>query len=303
MRGAMAWGRIGHEAVAMVAQLRLEADTPGGSSEGSKGSTVLSALFERFDAFGLKDDLSSVANWADDIKYSPAYRFTARLHYVNPFDDEPDVCSLSNGMDCPGGRCVIDAVVKYWRILALGEQGWGSSTSSSIREEGEGKRFDALRFLIHLVGDAHQPLHVSGRQRGGNDARVLFFGRGASLHEVWDSLVLDRMLLAKDRGRSEQDRTDDVQRYAERLFERRTTTYLPPASEEEGSVVDLAKDEVLKWAAETNRENCAVVWSDGYENISLAYYDRAAKIVDAQILRAGERLASSLRRAVMTLEM
>lgn len=47
-----------------------------------------------------------------------------------------------------------------------------------------------LRFLIHLLGDLHQPLHLTGRDRGGNNARFLFEGRVRSLHSVWDSGIL-----------------------------------------------------------------------------------------------------------------
>ncbi len=51
----------------------------------------------------------------------------------------------------------------------------------------------ALRFAIHIIADLHQPLHVgNGRDRGGNDVKVRFFGRPTSLHRVWDSGLIDR---------------------------------------------------------------------------------------------------------------
>jgi hypothetical protein len=51
----------------------------------------------------------------------------------------------------------------------------------------------ALRFVIHLVGDLHQPLHVGDNgDRGGNDTRVRFFTRGSNMHRVWDSGIIDR---------------------------------------------------------------------------------------------------------------
>jgi hypothetical protein len=51
----------------------------------------------------------------------------------------------------------------------------------------------ALRFVIHLVGDLHQPLHVGDDgDRGGNDTQVRFFTRGSNMHRVWDSGIIDR---------------------------------------------------------------------------------------------------------------
>jgi nuclease S1 len=51
----------------------------------------------------------------------------------------------------------------------------------------------ALRFVIHLVGDLHQPLHVGdNHDRGGNDAQVRFFDRGSNMHWVWDSGIIER---------------------------------------------------------------------------------------------------------------
>lgn len=50
----------------------------------------------------------------------------------------------------------------------------------------------ALRFMVHLFGDAHQPLHLTGRARGGNDIWIRFEGRKAKLHSVWDTLIIDK---------------------------------------------------------------------------------------------------------------
>lgn len=52
----------------------------------------------------------------------------------------------------------------------------------------------ALRFLVHYVGDLHQPLHLTGRARGGNDVKVHFEGRLNKLHSVWDSQILNKHL-------------------------------------------------------------------------------------------------------------
>jgi hypothetical protein len=54
-------------------------------------------------------------------------------------------------------------------------------------------RQEALRWVVHLVADIHQPLHaIDDHDRGGNDVPVRFFGLPCNLHQVWDSDILDR---------------------------------------------------------------------------------------------------------------
>ena len=49
----------------------------------------------------------------------------------------------------------------------------------------------ALKFLVHFIGDMHQPLHVGrGEDRGGNSIRVRWFGESRNLHSVWDSAII-----------------------------------------------------------------------------------------------------------------
>ena len=55
----------------------------------------------------------------------------------------------------------------------------------------------ALRFIVHIIGDLHQPLHVgNGTDRGGNDVKVTWFGELTNLHSVWDSGMIDRQELS-----------------------------------------------------------------------------------------------------------
>ena len=49
-----------------------------------------------------------------------------------------------------------------------------------------------LRYLVHLIGDIHQPLHVGrGQDRGGNDIKVKWFGDDSNLHRVWDTNMIE----------------------------------------------------------------------------------------------------------------
>lgn len=55
----------------------------------------------------------------------------------------------------------------------------------------------ALRFIVHIIGDLHQPLHAgNGTDRGGNQAKVKFFGEESNLHSVWDSGLIDKQQLS-----------------------------------------------------------------------------------------------------------
>ena len=75
----------------------------------------------------------------------PSYAWSERLHFV----DTPDwLCEFDFTRDCPNGVCAVGAVVNYTRRLLPG---------SDLDSE---QRVEALKFLVHFVGDLHQPLHV-----------------------------------------------------------------------------------------------------------------------------------------------
>ena len=65
------------------------------------------------------------------------------------------------------------------------------------RKKTRDERALALRLIIHIIGDLHQPLHVgNGTDRGGNDVKVTWFGEQSNLHSVWDSKIIDRQGLS-----------------------------------------------------------------------------------------------------------
>ena len=111
-----------------------------------------------------KCHLAPVATWADNIRYR--MRWSAPLHYVNGVGDHPSQ------------RCV------------FGEEGWqgrpgvnvlaGIENTTRWIEEGYAGEEEALKFLVHWMGDMHQPLHMSGREKGGNGAKVAWNGRSTS---------------------------------------------------------------------------------------------------------------------------
>lgn len=161
------WGPQGHRLVAMVAANHL---TP--------------AAHQGVRALLGNETLADVAVWADTYVYD-GHRETQPWHYVNiPADGTQYVA----GRDCLHHDCVVDRILENQARLAN-------------RSLGRADRATALRFLVHFVGDVHQPFHAIGIERGGNGIPVSIFGsptcgRGGSdrfscnLHGLWDSELI-----------------------------------------------------------------------------------------------------------------
>lgn len=153
-----AWGKTGHRVVAAIADREL--------------SGLARAKIEQILEPG--ESLDEAANWPDEMRAAPGefWQKTATpWHYVTlngtVYDHAP-----------PEGDA-LEALGRFSRIL---------QDPSASREQ----KKTALRFVIHLVGDLHQPLHVGKlNDRGGNEVKVTFFGKPTNLHSVWDSLLVD----------------------------------------------------------------------------------------------------------------
>jgi hypothetical protein len=124
------------------------------------------------------DKLPAACSWADNIKSDHKWDWSKPLHYINPALDNPPVsCVYRPGPDdCPNSICVTEAIKNYTTRL----------TSKTDPDPSE-----SFKFLIHFIGDIHQPLHASGRMRGGTQALVRFDRRVTNLHAVWDSLMFE----------------------------------------------------------------------------------------------------------------
>ncbi|MDA1313967.1 MAG: S1/P1 nuclease [Acidobacteria bacterium] len=162
---AWSWGPMGHRIVAKIAEQRLH---PQARMRfrllAGKGAT-----------------LDSVANWADEIR--EARPETAPWHYINI---APGSKELDLKRDCPGGDCITAKAREFQGLVRLAMK----------KQE---KRLDALRFLVHLMGDLHQPLHAGfASDRGGNGIRVIVAGEESTLHAYWDSKLLDENVEDED---------------------------------------------------------------------------------------------------------
>ena len=120
------------------------------------------------------------ANWPDFIKSDTTgvWKQTDRWHYVN-INPQPNFKMFSDSLQVQTGPNL------YTQIKTLSEQIKDKKTAAKDREI-------ALRFLIHLVGDSSQPLHVGrAEDLGGNKVKVKFFGENTNLHTLWDTKLID----------------------------------------------------------------------------------------------------------------
>lgn len=236
-----AWGTHSHEMVAEIAARHLQPETR---------KVIEELLGDRAD-LAMRD----VASWADTIRDQPRYRSTSPLHYVNFPRNQ---CSYSAQRLCANGRCVVDAILKHAKALA--------DTRRSRTE-----RAEDLAFLIHYVGDVHQPLHAGWREdRGGNDFQIQVGRKGSNLHALWDDTLARRAGLS-------------VAKYADRL----------DAAAAVRSDTSWSTRAPSLWA----EESCRLVMDHVYPEsgrVSRDYLDRSVPIVEARIRIAGLRLAALL---------
>ncbi len=242
---ASAWGPSGHRIVAKLAEDQLDA----------KAGREVRYLLGVLGASSMTD----VANWADAMRSDKSQRTlsraTSRLHFVNFSDSR---CHYDPPKICANGQCVVAAINRYAAVLG--------DRSASDRS-----RAEALRYLVHFVGDAHQPLHASYRiDRGGNNYQVRFKGKGSNLHLIWDSKIIGSRRLS-------------WQNYARKL--------------ERQSIAD-DDDNPIDWV----EHSCRITRDEGVyprtRTIDKAYLDRMRPITERQLRLAGKRLADLLERTL-----
>jgi hypothetical protein len=184
---AFAWSCDGHRAVVFVAERLLSANTIGAAKAVLTASPPDPAL-RRSCAPVSADVLADAATWADD--YRDTDPGTGSWHFIN-FPRSIGADTAAYKKYCPNGQCIVDAIVAQFQTL---------KTAADPK-----LRANALRFLLHLVGDIHQPLHaITNGDRGGNCLPVTYFtevpleddrhGYSPNLHRVWDGDSIRRLM-------------------------------------------------------------------------------------------------------------
>ena len=249
---AHAWGAVGHRLVAHLAAGELD---PRARAE------VARLLRGEADP-----TLAGIATWADELRDNPVAgdpelgKRSSRWHYVNLAEDD---CGYRAIAHCPDGDCVIEAIRRQRDILADNRQS-------------DAARAQALKFLVHFVGDAHQPLHAGyARDKGGNTVQLQVGGKGSNLHRLWDSELI------ASAGMSEPAYLRHLQGMP-----------LPSAARSDAN-------DPAAWA----EASCRVVLRDGFyplrPKLSPTYFAQWRPTADAQLRIAGHRLAMLLNDALL----
>lgn len=257
---AQAWSGLGHRLVGELASRHL---TPAARAE-------VAALL----AGEPEPTLGGVAAWADALRNTdpPRFRRTSSWHYIN---FPPGACAYRPARDCPDGQCVV-AQIEAQRAI-LGD-----------RRQPPAARRDALKFLVHLVGDVHQPLHAGNHpDKGGNDFQVSLRTdlapeaharkryadgvMGINLHATWDYYILAARGLPPDA-------------YADRL-----DAPWPPTASAGGAAA---------WAQESCRTLDAHRLYPAAHRIDHRYLDAQRPLAEQRVRQAAYRLATLLNETL-----
>jgi len=163
---AMAWGLTGHRVVGAIAETYLTA----------KAKTAIRAILGN-------ESLAMSSNWADFIKSDSTFNYLSTWHYVNFKQGltKNEFISYLLQDTAADAYTKINFLVKELKKKKLPAD----------------KKLMYLRFLIHVIGDVHQPLHIGQfEDLGGNRIKVLWFGEATNLHSVWDEKMIESQKLS-----------------------------------------------------------------------------------------------------------
>ena len=180
----LAWGPNGHRIVAQICYDNLDAATK------AKVDQILGNNY-----------LAQIATWPDYIRSDSTWTFSEKWHYVTVNDNETVDQVIARGNENPEIENVIEAIA-FMKAILGGDETQIQKFEALIKANnakplGDSIQLTALAFLVHFIGDIHQPLHVGkGDDRGGNGVRVLFFGEATNLHSVWDYGIIEKEQLS-----------------------------------------------------------------------------------------------------------
>jgi hypothetical protein len=235
------WGTLGHQTVARIAENHLS----------PKARQAVHVLLG-------KETLADVSNWADEIRPLPEYKYAAPLHYIN-VPSGLDYNAFSKAVTSQQTDNIYTAIMQCKKKLL---------DKTVTREQ----KTEALKFLVHFVGDAHQPMHVSrAEDKGGNTIQVQFDGKGTNLHALWDSKLIEHQAFDLEKMLKNYDQAGNKE------------------------IAAWQHDEVLKWLFESY-QICDTLYAETAKENKLTedYYTAHIPIVEKRIDKSGIRLAGLL---------
>lgn len=160
-----AWGQTGHRITGAIAEQYLS----------DEAKAAIAKLLPN-------ESLAEASTYADEMRSNPDdfwQKEAGSYHYVTVPKGKH-----YHDVGAPKQGDAFTALEKFTKIV--------KDESAPLEE-----RQRALRFIVHIIGDLHQPLHAGdGTDRGGNDVKLEFFWEQSNLHRVWDSGLLDRRQLS-----------------------------------------------------------------------------------------------------------
>ncbi|KAJ7102375.1 S1/P1 nuclease-domain-containing protein [Mycena belliarum] len=267
LQGANAWGSLGHATVAYVAQNYVTAQTAAWA-KGVLNDTSTSYL-------------ANIASWADSYRATAAGAWSAPLHFIDAEDNPPTTCDVDFARDCGAAGCSVSAMANYTQ-----RAGDARLSADHVAE--------AVRFLVHFVGDITQPLHDEALALGGNQIAVKFNGFNDNLHSDWDTFMPEMLVGGSSLADARSWAASLITEIDSGTFKSAKASWI--AGDNTGDVVTTA----TRWATDANAFVCSVVMPNGAAALTAAkdlfptYYDSVIGTIELQIAKGGFRLANWL---------
>ena len=292
------WGCEGHQMIALIARAHLS-NTASDAVDQLLRRTPIDPALSRFCKDRPDDLMADASTWADDARNIEK---TGQWHYVDiPLSvvrEQPDISSWCASVgpavaDKDRSGCIVSAISYEWDILR-------------DKSRPEAERAKALRYIIHLIGDLHQPLHdTDNDDHGGNCTALTFFAedRPANLHAIWDYKLIEREL----------ERAHQTQPQFAAALDQKFSKHWPEWGQ--------PRVDVLAWTWEghaiahdvtygdlrphipvetPNKDaDCAVEREKVarlHISVSTPYFDQTEPVIEQQLAKAGYRLAALLNQ-------
>lgn len=280
---AWSWGSAGHHIIAIIAEEHLSPE-----AREKIRTLLMDGKYSIVDISTCADQLRSTSRRDPTVEMCQTLAgdvppTNGTWHYIDiPLPTKTKTLEAF----CPQGDCVTAKITSFAETLRTSKD--------------DAQRRQALLFLVHLVGDIHQPLHTVDRacDKGGNSERVGFSLEGqhsdVKLHQVWDTKEID-LLMA------------DYQLTDERALAEALTASISPGEAEKWS---RATPEQIAWESyniAVTRVYPAIAYQDfcGAQpsapietDLSVPYEEQGTKVVQLQLMKAGVRLAAILESAL-----
>lgn len=265
---ALAWGEEGHHIVAMIAEKHLSDAARQEIDTILKGQPVCGLGV----GVPVADRMVCVSKWADTSRNS-THKHTYNWHFVDitlkreTYDEAKD-CEPHD--QATKGKCGLYGLRHARQILR------GEITDPKI------SRAQALMFVIHIVGDLHQPLHTVKEQVGGNLFFVTYFDIPSQLHKVWDEKILQSRMM--NLGKTESE-------YASLL----------DGQISEADEASFSQGDPVSWLNECHALAITKAYAPlkgtgpGKPALGETYYKANWPVINEQLKRGGVRLAKILK--------